>query len=94
MDEVEKFINGGGSGEVPNVDGAAGSIGGGTESNLEGTRRILCLSFDRESESQDDGNCAFNGNCFTWKLFIWLLYGNPPMVPKTFIPGRPMPSML
>ena len=43
MDEVEKFVDGGGSGEVSDVDGTAGSSVCGTESNLEGSRRILCL---------------------------------------------------
>ena len=34
MDKVEKLVNGGGSREIPNVDSAAGSGVGGTESNL------------------------------------------------------------
>ena len=43
MDKIEKFVNGGSSGEVCNVDGTAGSSVHGTESNLEGSRSILCL---------------------------------------------------
>ena len=43
MDEVEKFVNGGSSGEVSNVDSTAGSGVGGTQSNLEGSWRILRL---------------------------------------------------
>jgi len=94
VDKIEKFVNGGSSGEVPNVDSAAGSSVGGTESNLEGSRRILCLLFDRESDDKTMKSCVQCKGVLTWKLFIWLLYGNPPMVPKTFIPGRPIPSML
>jgi len=51
VDEVEKLVNGGGSWEVSNVDGTAGSGVCGTESNLEGGRRVLRLCFDHESES-------------------------------------------
>ena len=43
MDEVDKFVNGGGSGEVSDMDGTACSSVGDTESNLEGSRRILRL---------------------------------------------------
>jgi len=43
VDEVEKLVNGGGSWEVSNVDGTASSSVGGTEGNLEGSRRILRL---------------------------------------------------
>lgn len=92
VNKVEKLVHGGGGGEIADVNGAAGYIVGGTKSNLEGSGRILCLlvdpKLDRELGIQQKG--VF----FTWKLFIWLLYGNPPMVPKTFIAGRPIPNML
>ena len=41
VDEVEKFVDGGGSGEVSNVDGTAGRSAGGTEISLEGSRKIV-----------------------------------------------------
>ena len=50
VDEVEKLVNGGCSGEIPNVNGAASSGVGGTESNLEGSGRILWLFFNRKSD--------------------------------------------
>ena len=50
MDEVEEFVNGGGSREVSDVNGTAGSSVCDTENNLEGTRRILHLL---RSESDD-----------------------------------------
>jgi hypothetical protein len=43
VDEVEKLINGGGSGEVSNINGAAGRSVRGTESDLKGSRGILRL---------------------------------------------------
>lgn len=43
MNKVKKLINGGGSGEVSNVDGAAGRSVRGTESDLKGSRGILRL---------------------------------------------------
>ena len=43
MDEIEKFVNGGGGREVPNIDGTTSSGVGSTESDLEGSGRILCL---------------------------------------------------
>ena len=43
VDEIEEFVNGGGSGKVSNVDGATRSSVGGTKGDLEGSRRILCL---------------------------------------------------
>jgi len=45
VDEVEKLVNGGRSGEIPNVNGAASRSVGGTEGNLEGSGRILWLFF-------------------------------------------------
>ena len=91
MDEVEKFVNGCGSGEVPNVNGATCSGVGGTESDLKGSGRILWLFVDGVSNHR----LRFEyKSIFTWKLVIWLVYGNPPMVPKTFIAGSPMPNML
>ena len=50
VNEIEEFVNGGGSGKVPNVNGAASSSVGGTKSNLERGRRILCLIFDHVSD--------------------------------------------
>ena len=43
MGKVEKFVDGGSSGDVPNADGKAGSSAGGTKSNLEGSQRTLCM---------------------------------------------------
>jgi len=51
VDEVEKLINGGRGGEIPNVNGAARRSVGGTESNLEGSGRILWLFFQSEVRS-------------------------------------------
>ena len=94
MDEVEELVDRGGGGEVPNVDGTASGSVGGAKSNLEGSGRILCLYCDWGVRSYNDGVGRPVERHLTWKLFIWLLYGNPPMVPKTFIPGRPIPNML
>lgn len=52
MDKIEKFVNGGGSGEIPNIDGSASSSVCSTEGNLEGSGGILCLLFDRESDHE------------------------------------------
>ena len=49
VNEVEEFVNRSGCGKIPNVDGASGGGVRGTESNLKGSRRILCL-FDRVSD--------------------------------------------
>ena len=51
MDKVEKLVNGCCSGEIPNVNGAASGSVGGTESNLEGSGRILWLFFQSEVRS-------------------------------------------
>ena len=46
VNEVEELVYRGGGREIADVNGAAGNIVGGTESNLEGSGRILCLFVD------------------------------------------------
>lgn len=45
MDKIEKLVNRGSGRKIPNVNGAASRSVGGTEGNLEGSRRILRLFF-------------------------------------------------
>ena len=47
MDEIEESADGGGGGEVPNIDGTASGSVGSTVSNLEGSRGILPMCSDR-----------------------------------------------
>ena len=51
VDEIEEFVNGGGGGEVLNVDGTASGSVGSTESNLEGSGRILRMCSDQRVRS-------------------------------------------
>ena len=94
VNEIEKFVNGSSGREVPDVNGAAGSGVSRTECDLKRSRRILCLILIGCQTRNRWKYGPIQNYIFTWKLFIWVLYGNPPMVPRTFIPGRPMPSML
>ena len=50
VDEIE-FVDGGGGGEVLNVDGTASGSVGSTESNLEGSGRMLRMCSDRRVRS-------------------------------------------
>ena len=54
MDKVEKLVDRSGSGEVSNVDRATGSSVGSTKSDLEGSRRVLRLLFDRGVRLRND----------------------------------------
>ena len=54
VNEVEELIHRGGGGEIADVNGAAGSTVGGTESNLEGSGRILCLFIDPKLDRELD----------------------------------------
>ena len=50
MNEVEKLVNRGGSGEVSDVDGATGSSVDSTKSDLEGSRGVVRLYLVGESD--------------------------------------------
>ena len=59
MDEVEKLLNRGGSGEVSNTDSTIGSSVDGTGSSLEGNEGILRLLLIGESDCK-----TMVGRCF------------------------------
>ena len=51
VDKIEEFVDGGGGGEVLNIDGTASGSVGSTESNLEGSGRMLCMCSDQRVRS-------------------------------------------
>ena len=77
MDEVEKLVNGGGSGEVSNVDGTASSSVGGTESNLEGSRRILRLCLIGSQIKKDGTGCSVETRYYLEVAHLVVVWKSP-----------------